>query len=275
MNELFGFLTEYIERVVDPAGDLRRSEDDSLHLNMLLDDPTSAQIFAKTELGPDDIERMSLHAWVWYLDWRSSHAASPSPAFLDALYEAARGEPVVRYRIVDSVVRSARHLPAAQETPGPWSIDDIPMEWIKRQFRALLNPGESVREEFSGQVEHLDHAERRRQVIDIVSHLLDLGDDYSIGAIRALIRDDRTDRMDTADIVALVQRWLSETDGRIRLDWLRRLDLRDEIDLRDESVPDDRLIDEAPAGERPTEMPREWLRDSDQPQLGREGPRTE
>jgi hypothetical protein len=218
VNALIGALSELIERTVEPAEDLGLSEADSLRLNLLLEDQGFIEIFANAVLEPDDIEQMSAYAWVWYLQWRSTRAEPPSGDFLSALYDSTE-DPLVRNGIVESLVMAARYARTTSSTPPEdWEIHDIPMNWIRQQF---LVASASVQAEQDVELSYSRFNERRRAA-DIMSHLLELGDEYSIGAIRAFLHADPPDR---ADFTAQALEWISKTDGKIRSEWLRRLGL--------------------------------------------------
>jgi hypothetical protein len=218
VNALIGALSDLIERTAGPAEDLGQSEADSLRLNFLLEDPGFVEIFANTALEPDDIEQMSAYAWVWYLQWRSTHAEPPSGDFLSALYDSTE-DPFVRNGIVESLVLAAHYARTTSSTPSEdWEIHDIPMNWIKQQF---LIASASMQAMGDNELSSSRFDERRRSA-DIVTHLLELGDEYSIGAIRAFLRADPPDQ---ADFTSQALEWISETDGKIRAEWLRRLGL--------------------------------------------------
>jgi hypothetical protein len=218
MNALIGALSDLIERTAEPADDLGLSEADSLRLNLLLEDPAFVESFANTALEPDDIEQMSAYAWVWYLQWRSTHAEPPSGDFLSALYDSTE-DPLVRNGIVESVVLAARYAQTTPSTPPEdWEIHDIPMPWIRQQFlvaSASVQAGGDVELPYS-------RFDDRQRAADIVPHLLEFGDEYSIGAIRAFLHADPPNR---AAFTAQALEWISETDGKIRSDWLRLLGL--------------------------------------------------
>lgn len=217
MNPLIGALSDLIERTAEPAEDLGLSEADSFRLNLLLEDLRFAELFANAALEPDDIEQMSADAWVWYLQWRSTRAEPPSSDFISALYDSTE-DPLVRSGIVESLILAARYGRTISSTPPEdWQIHDIPMNWIRQQFLAASTAAQS-REQSEQPYYRLDE---RQRAADIVSHLLELGDDYSIGAIRAFLHADPPDR---ADFTAQALEWISETDGKIRSEWLRRLD---------------------------------------------------
>jgi hypothetical protein len=220
MNALIGALSDLIETTVEPAQDLGLSEADSLRLNLLLEDRSFAEIFANATLEKDDVEQMSADAWVWYLQWRSAHAEPPSHDFLSALYDSTE-DPLVRNGIVESLVLAARYARTPSSVPPRnWEIHDIPMSWIRQQFLGASAPAQSTEDaehSYSGLTE-------RQRATDIVSHLLDLGDEYSIGAVRAFLHSDSPDRV---DLTAQTLAWISETDGEIRSEWLRRLGLQE------------------------------------------------
>lgn len=216
MNLLIAGLSDFLERAAEETDDLGLTEADSIRLNLLLEHQEFAKIFASTALEPDDIELMSTDAWVWYLQWRSSRAEPPSSDFLSALYDSTEDQ-LIRNEIVESLVVAARYARTPTSTPSAdWGIHDIPMAWIRQQFLAASASAQQ-REHVESSYLRLDEGQR---AADIVSNLLMLGDDYSIGAIRAFLQANPPDR---ADLTARALEWISETNGRIRSEWLRNL----------------------------------------------------
>lgn len=218
MNALIGAVSDLIERTVEPAEDLGLSEVDSLRLNRLLEDPGFMEIFANAILVADDVEEMRADAWVWYLRWRSAYAEPPSHSFLSALYDSTE-DSLVRSGIVESLVLAARYARATSSVPpNDWEIHDVPMSWIRQQFLAASASTQS----WKNAERSYSRLDERRRAADIMSHLLDLGDEYSLGAVRAFLRADSPDR---ADLIAQALEWISDTDGEIRSEWLRGLGL--------------------------------------------------
>ena len=195
MNGLVGAFAGLIDGAANETG---RDESDSMRLSFLLGgDPGTADRLANADLTLDDVGQLSELGWLWYLNFRAGSGAPPPVAFLDALHDRF-GDDFTRSEIVESAVKGS---PAAGKPPGEWdSVDDIPTEWVRHRFLAGLD------------------------VVGVVSALLDHGDDVSVGAVRALLRDDRM-RAHRDRVVMTVADFLSNADGDIRAGWLARLGL--------------------------------------------------
>jgi hypothetical protein len=184
MNALMGMIADFLDHLSRP--ELGRQENDAynLRLGILLDnDETFAEQLANTDLGPDDVPSLSYGSWLWYLRWRTIRGGRlPSDAFLDQLYDATL-EPIVRLRVVDTVVAHFRIERAtlqqqAQERRG---LLGLPDSWLRRRMGSVVGQ-EADDDREAGEV-------RAESAWELAAYLLQLGDDFSLASLAALLSE--------------------------------------------------------------------------------------
>jgi hypothetical protein len=221
VNGLVGALAALIEQIASPTDNLGLSEVHSLRLGVLLRDSEFENALANAKLGPDDVQSLSFDSWVWYLNWRSERAPSPSSKFLDALFEAS-AEPIVRYSVVESVVRSAQRESPELVAGAVRSVDELQMDWLRRQFAAIVS------EEVRSDAPNLgSRREREERALELASYLLDVGVEPAYTAIRALVNERWQGRQ---QLIGRLSERLGdyELGEEARLEWLQRLGLVEE-----------------------------------------------
>jgi hypothetical protein len=185
MNSLIGMIADFLEHLSDPAFGRQENEAYNLRLGILLDnDENLAGQLANSDLGPDDIPSLSVGAWLWYLRWRTLRGgALPSDAFLDELYDAT-AEPIVRLRVVDTVVTPFRAEPAAlnRDVPERRRLSGLPDGWLRRRMESIVGAEEGEDGEEAGTARGLEAWE-------LAAYLLQIGDDFSLAALGALLSE--------------------------------------------------------------------------------------
>jgi hypothetical protein len=180
MNALIGMIADFLDRLSDPAFGRQTNEAYNLRLGILLDNDEglSAQL-ANAELSPDDVPALSLSSWLWYLRWRTLRGGRvPGDAFLSTLYDVT-DEPIVRLRIVETVVTNSRDVHgAADEVPERRGLSGLPDNWLSHRMYTIVSERETESEE---------GASPEEQAWELSAYLLQLGDDFSLTALRALL----------------------------------------------------------------------------------------
>lgn len=180
MNALIGMISDFLGRLSDPAFGKEVNEAYNLRLGILLDsDESLAAQLANTGLDPEDISSLSFVSWLWYLRWREHRGGQlPNDAFLDALYDAT-AEPIIRIRVVDTVVTHLRRTIAAQglEVPERRGLPGLPHSWLRRRMQSIVGEGE----------EREADATRAEAAWELAAYLLQLGDDFSLVTLGALL----------------------------------------------------------------------------------------
>jgi hypothetical protein len=188
MNALIGMISDFLENLSDPALGKDVNEAYNMRLGLLLDsdDNLSAQL-ANTDLSPEDVPSLSLVSWLWYLRWREHHGGRlPDDAFLDGLYDATV-EPIVRLRVVDAVVAHSRRAIAEQglRVPTARGLSGVPEGWLRRRMLSIVGAREERDEE-----ERLTGVTRNEAAAwELAAYLLQLGDDFSLTALGALLAE--------------------------------------------------------------------------------------
>jgi hypothetical protein len=220
MNALMGLIADFVERLADPGFGRQVNEAYNFRIGVLLDNDEnmSAQL-ANTDLGADDVPSLSFASWLWYLRWRMLHGGPlPGDDFLTGLYDATI-EPIVRFRVVDTVVvQFRRDLGTAELTGQRWRrLSDLPDSWLRRRMESIIGGRQEHEDEATG----AEQARRlaREQAWELAAYLLQLGDDVSLAILGALL----SEQWDGAsDLVARVEAVLArpglERDavGRLR-----------------------------------------------------------
>jgi hypothetical protein len=185
MNSLMGMIADFLEHLSGPAFGRQENEAYNLRLGILLDnDEALAEQLANTDLGPDDVPSLSLGSWLWYLRWRTLRGgALPSDAFLDELYDAT-AEPIVRLRVVDTVVTRSRAEQAAldRDEPQQRGLSGLPDSWLRRRMESIVGAEEDEDREEAG-------IARGQEAWELAAYLLQLGDDFSLAALGALLSE--------------------------------------------------------------------------------------
>jgi hypothetical protein len=180
MNALIGMISDFLARLSDPAFGREVNEAYNLRLGILLDsDESLAPQLANAGLGPEDLSSLPLVSWLWYLRWREHRGGElPGDAFLDALYDAT-AEPIVRIRVVDTVVTHFRRATAAQELGAPErrGLPGLPENWLRHRMQSIVvERGEPEAD-----------AARAEAAWELAAYLLQLGDDFSLMTLGALL----------------------------------------------------------------------------------------
>ena len=185
MNSLIGMTADFLERLSGPAFGRQENEAYNLRLGILLDnDEALAGQLANTDLGPDDIPSLSLGSWLWYLRWRTLRGgALPSDAFLDQLYDAT-AEPIVRLRVVDTVVARFRAEPTAlnRDVPERHGLSGLPDSWLRHRMESIVGGEEGEEGEEAGTA-------RGQEAWELAAYLLQIGDDFSLAALGTLLSE--------------------------------------------------------------------------------------
>ena len=199
MNALLGIAADFLERIADPAYGKESNEGYSLRFATLLDrDPRFAGQLANAYLEAEDLTSLSLAGWLWYLRWRGPLSEQlPSSEFLDALYDATT-EPIIRLRVVDAVVShpaTQRSTAIAQETADRGhGLARLPDSWLRRRMESLVGREPDAHDDREHNAHddrepgaHDDDASHVEAAWELTVYLLELGDDVSVTALRALL----------------------------------------------------------------------------------------
>jgi hypothetical protein len=201
MNSLIGMIADFLEHLSGPAFGRQENEAYNLRLGILLDnDEAFAGQLANTYLGSEDVPSLSLGTWLWYLRWRTLRGgALPSDAFLDELYDAS-AEPIVRLRVVDTVVMRLRREPAVldQHVPARRGLSGLPDSWLRRRMESIVGAQEGEDSAETG-------VARAEEAWELAAYLLQLGDDVSLAALGALLAEQWNGRY---DLVAQIEQVL-------------------------------------------------------------------
>ena len=185
MNALLAIAADFFEHLTDPAFGRDANDDYALKLQVLMgNDADAAQQLATAPLGRDDVGSMSAAAWLWYLAWRESLTGEqPSSEFLDALY-AETANPIFRLKIVEI---SARGIYGSQEqrlTRAATGLEEVRPSWVEERIRSIIREQDS-----DTQDENLQRA-RIEDAWELLSYLIDIDSDESLGAARVLLAED-------------------------------------------------------------------------------------
>jgi hypothetical protein len=186
MNGILGIAAEFLDRVGNPAHGVEVNEAYAQRLGQLVrsDRDTLGSLLATT-LEPDDLDTLSMDAWMWYLDWRSSTAPLPDDSFLTALYQRAATEPAVRLNILRLVTSAPAVRERFQrELPGPpLPIGEFPVPWLRELMRSAVRG-----EDLAGQaLPEQDPSARVNSALELATYLLQLGDEVSQQTLRSLL----------------------------------------------------------------------------------------
>jgi hypothetical protein len=224
MNALLGIAADFLERIADPAYGKESNEGYSLRFATLLDsDPNFARQLANVDVKAEDLTSLSLAGWLWYLRWRGPLSEQlPSSEFLDALYDAT-AEPIVRLRVVDAVVSHPATRPSttvAQETADRGQgLARLPDGWLRRRMESLVRRERGAHDDDAANVDDDaanvdddaanvdDDAANVNAAWELAVYLLELGDDVSVTALRALLDEPwRGNQVLTARVNQLLDR---------------------------------------------------------------------
>jgi hypothetical protein len=182
MNALIGMIADFLDHLSDPAFGRQTNEIYNLRLGILLDnDESLSEQLANADLGPADVPSLSLASWLWYLRWRTLHGGRlPDDAFLNELYDSTT-EPIVRLRVVDTVVTHSRgDQVAIDRVQEPRGLSGLPDDWLRHRMESIVSEGETESEEGAAPAE---------KAWELSAYLLQLGDDFSLTALRALLTE--------------------------------------------------------------------------------------
>jgi hypothetical protein len=180
MNALIGLVADFLDHLSDPGFGRQTNESYNLRLGSLLDkDERLSEQLANADLGPDDVSSLSLASWLWYLRWRTLHGGQvPDDAFLSQLYDTTN-EPIVRLRVVETVVMHYRGDQATTDWgPERRGLSLLPDNWLRHRMESIVGERESEAS-----------APPAEQAWELSAYLLQLGDDFSLAALRALLAE--------------------------------------------------------------------------------------
>jgi hypothetical protein len=185
MNALLAIAADFFEHLTDPAFGREANDHYSLKFQVLMDnDAQAAQQLATTPLGRDDVESMSAAAWLWYLAWRESLTGEqPSSEFLDALY-AETANPIFRLRIVEIGARGMHGSQEQRLTRAATGSEETRPSWLDERIRVIARE-----QDFGIQDENLQRT-RIEDAWELLSYLIDIGSNESLGAARVLLAED-------------------------------------------------------------------------------------
>lgn len=214
MNAELAMAADFLERIADPRQGREVNEAYELRLGVLMDgDPAAASRLANAELTPQDLGNMSIHGWMWYLNWRGELSdGPPATEFLDSMFDAS-WEPVVRLAVVRAVVTHRRSRERLASRRG-YDLREFPLDWLRRRLVAAVSDRDSV------------GAPDIEPAWELATYLLQLGDDVSIHSVRLLLGEQWSGAaVLRARVRSLVER-PGLDPGRVQ-EWLAGLGLAD------------------------------------------------
>jgi len=182
MNGILAIAAEFLDRVGNPAHGVKANEAYAQRLAQLVQsDRDTLGILAGPALEPDDVDNLSMDAWIWYLDWRSATAPLPDDAFLHALYQRAATEPAVRLHLLRLVVGApaVREQFPSQPFRPAWPVGEFPVPWLRRLIQL------AVSRDIAGQ----DVPARIDGALELATYLLQLSDEVSLQALQSLLAE--------------------------------------------------------------------------------------
>ena len=217
-----GMIADFLDHMSDPAFGRQTNEAYNLRLGILLDnDQGLSEQLANADLHPDDVPSLSLASWLWYLRWRTLQGGRmPDDAFLSELYDST-DEAIVRIRVVDTVVTDSRGDQALIERMSERrGLSELPDNWLRHRMESIVG-GDEPRARRETDETPADRA------WELSTYLLQLGDDFSLMALRALLAEQWSGRSYlTTQIEEILTRPGLEGDAVERL--RRRLGLDEE-----------------------------------------------
>ena len=185
MNALLAIAADFFEHLTDPAFGREANDHYALKFQVLMgNDPEAARQLATAPLGRDDVGSMSAAAWLWYLAWRESLTGEqPSSEFLDALY-AETANPIFRLRIVEVGARGMYGNQEQRLTRAATGPEEARPSWVEERIRNIVRE-----QDFDTQDENLQRA-RIEDAWELLSYLIDIGSNESLGAARVLLAED-------------------------------------------------------------------------------------
>jgi hypothetical protein len=186
VNGIFGVAAEFLDRVGNPVHGVEVNEAYAQRLAQLVrsDRDTFGPLLAAT-LEPDDLDTLSMDAWIWYLDWRSSRAPLPDDAFLTALYQRAATEPAIRINILRLVTSApaVRDRFPRESSGTPLPVGEFPVPWLRELMQSAVSG-----EDLTGQdLPEQDPSAGVNSAVELATYLLQLGDEVSQQALRSLL----------------------------------------------------------------------------------------